>query len=253
MVSILKPKDLKFLKVIENELSERRKRNSRYSIRAFALFLGIDHSYLAKALGKRGSFSDSKKSSCLRKLGFSDEQIRPYLTASKIKRKKYKITDEELEILSDWRNFAILELFLVNDFDQSHQYISRRLGINLNHVQAYLDRLVKCGFLGRENGKYELLVLESSWNDFKETTEARKKIQIALNELSLKSISEVPSDLRYHSTLTVALNKGRLDEFKIYLNEFKDKLAVLLQEQGPLDEVYQLNLSLFPLTTIAKV
>jgi len=58
--------------------------------------------------------------------------------------------------------------------------------------------------------------------------------------------------LREHGSLTVAINKKRMPEFKEKLRIFRMEIGDFLQEDGEFDEVYQFTCSLFPLTEISK-
>src|SRR5215475_1575822 len=74
----------RFRELVETELQVRRAKNSRYSIRAFAAFLGTDHSTLSQILrGTRRAPAASIRKWC-RKLGLADEEAAVLIAAEHI-------------------------------------------------------------------------------------------------------------------------------------------------------------------------
>ncbi|MNL64923.1 hypothetical protein D3C87_1891940 [compost metagenome] len=97
-----------------------------------------------------------------------------------------------------------------------------------------------------------MLTPNTTWTNTSATSDARKKYQRTLIEKSLEAIDDVPFDLRENGSLTVAVNKKRLPEFKERLKEIRKELSDFLQADGEqdLDEVYQLTIALFPLSKV---
>jgi plasmid maintenance system antidote protein VapI len=66
---------------LAEELELRKKKNSRYSLRAFARFLGIDAAALSRILNGKQELSIPLGIQVVRKLKLSPEQARPLLAS----------------------------------------------------------------------------------------------------------------------------------------------------------------------------
>ena len=74
----------RFRQRLEREFLARREKNPRYSLRAFAAFLGTDHSTLSQVLkGSRRAPVKQLRAWC-RKLAISPEEITVYLAAEHV-------------------------------------------------------------------------------------------------------------------------------------------------------------------------
>src|SRR5207253_2023706 len=97
------------------------------------------------------------------------------------------------------------------------------------------------------------------WSDiagFVTTTEgppsstALRHMQKQVLEKAMSALEEIPPELRDQSSMTMAVNSGRMDEAKVKIKRFRRQLVKFLQEKEPLDEVYQLSVAFFPLTQL---
>ena len=75
---------LEFRDRLEQEFDARRKKNSRYSLRAFATFLGADHSTLSQILKGSRRVPASSIRSWARKLGMSREEAAVFVAAEHV-------------------------------------------------------------------------------------------------------------------------------------------------------------------------
>ena len=67
--------------------------------------------------------------------------------------------------------------------------------------------------------------------------------------LAAAAARHVPMTLREHSTITFAINSAALPRAFELVSRFRQQLVELLRE-GAADDVYQLDIALFPVTTI---
>ena len=65
--------------------------------------------------------------------------------------------------------------------------------------------------------------------------------------LAQNRIDQVDVKEREYSSITMAINTKNLAKAKKLTQEYKEEMLELL-EKGPLDEVYQLSIQLFPLS-----
>ena len=80
------------------------------------------------------------------------------------------------------------------------------------------------------------------------TTLAKRKLQKQFLELAIRKLTELPLEQRDHSTITIAAPRSILPELKARLSKFRREILELCERAPGKDEIYSLNLSLFPLT-----
>ncbi len=251
-----KDKDLtleQFRGALQREFIERSKKNPAYSLRAFAKSLGIDQSFLSKVLKGQRPITAKLVAQIGPKLGMKPQQVKQLFTAGTAAMPSFlSLSDDEFDHLSEWHHFAILELSKTEGFDPSPKKIAQRLGVHVEEVRAALARLDRLGFIKMNGSKFQVLTPNTTWTNTSSSTEARRQFQKKLLTKGLDAIEDVPFELRENGSLTVAINKKRLPEFKEKLRLMRKELADFFQEDGEpgLDEVYQLTVALFPLTKI---
>jgi plasmid maintenance system antidote protein VapI len=120
-----------FRDALHAELAARRRRNVRYSLRAFARFLGVDHSTLSQILRSRRSLSPRMVSRLGRKLGVSSAFI--------AEARQQQIAE------------AVLRLARTKSFRPNSRWIATRTGLPLDAVNSALDHLIRHGDLVMES------------------------------------------------------------------------------------------------------
>jgi hypothetical protein len=244
-----------FRVAIQKEFIDRCRKNPAYSLRAFAKYLEIDQSFLSKLLRGQRSITKELSEAVGPKLGLKPAQVQAlFATGTSSIPGFLSLTDDEFELLSEWHHFAILELIKTNDFDPNPHKIAQRIGVHVEEVRSALERLQRLNFIQISESGIKLLAPSNTWSNSKKTSIARKRFQKSLIEKSLSAIDHIPFELRDNGSLTVAVSKNRIPEFKQKLKEVRQDLANYLQPNGEndLDEVYQLTISFFPLTQIKK-
>lgn len=242
-----------FSEFIKNEYDIRKKRNPKYSLRSFAQKLEIDQSLLSKVLSGKRSLSHTTMNACLQQLDYSDEQISVLLTRFLKNKSYYRTIDEDvLNIISEWHHFALLELLKLKDIDHSAAYLSQRLNISIQDVEEGLQRLERFEFIAFLRGKYEIHRPNNTWSSLAVTSEARKKLQRELLLKSLDALENVPLEERLHLSYTFAISKDKLQKVKDFLLTVSRQVGRLAEENEKYDEVYQLNLALYPITKKGK-
>jgi len=101
------------------------------------------------------------------------------------------------------------------------------------------------------NGTYEV---NSEWTDTSfegeaYNTIAQRKLQRQILEKAIQALEEVPKKYRDQSSTVMAVKKSDLLEAKKRIREFRHSLCEFLQrDPSTFEEVYQLSVSLFPLS-----
>lgn len=243
--------------LLQREFIQRCRKNPAYSLRAFAKFLGVDPSLLSKVIRGHRNISNENAFRFAGKLGIKPSELKGLM---KEKNKPIKapfddfnqLTDDQFNFMSDWYHFAIMELIKTKSFIPDEKFIAKRLNIHITEVRAAVERLRRMNFLEITANSWVIKESNNTWYNGKMTNEARRLLQRKLTEKSLQALDGISFDERDHSSLTVAVSKKRMPEFKEKLTEFRRSLNHFFQEDDEFDEVYQLTVALFPLTEINK-
>ena len=243
-----------FKKFLRNELISRCRKNEKYSLRAFAKSLGVPASSLSLLLNGSRPFTAHMREKIGLALGLKPAGLANYSIESGDLSESNDYQQIELsafEVIADWYHYAILELTKVNDFMPEVKWIANALSISTQEVQVALENLTKTGFLQiTEAGQW----LDQTDQGFATnispglTSEAAKQMQRQILDQSKKALRETPLELRDHSSLTVAVNKSQLKEAREKIKNLRRELDELFSSNSDKEEVYQLSLSLFPIT-----
>lgn len=240
---------------IQREFIDRARKNPAYSLRAFAKYLEIDQSFLSKLLKGQRPITRELAAAIAPKLGLKINQVADIFVNGTTSLTGFlALSEDEFELLAEWHHFAIIELSKTDEFEADPHKIGKRLGIHVEEARDAIERLVRLGFIKVGEGTFKVLSPSTTWSNNQKTSIARKKFQRTLLEKSLEAIDHVPFEFRENGSLTVAINKSRMPEFKEKLKEVRKELSNYFQadDERNLDEVYQLTISFFPVTKISE-
>ena len=244
---------------LQNQLTERCKKNPKYSLRSFAQRLDMESSALSKILrGKRRVTEKTflKLSKILNLSPHEIAQFRQNLKQSAeydYSPKNYQqVSLDAFNVISDWYHYAILELTTVKKFKPSEKWIAKSLGISVSEVNIAVERLKRLGFLKVNKNKWIDVSSEMTTvgNDF--THAAFRRLQKQVLEKALDALENVSYDKRDQTSLTMAICSKKVPHARERIKKFRRSLCEFLREDKKYDEVYQLSVSLYPLTEINK-
>jgi hypothetical protein len=124
---------VQFRQRLETEFAQRRQRNPRYSLRAFARDLVTDHATLSQILRGRRRLSARRVALFGHRLGLS----------------RSTVVDASIEQHAE----AILRLVRSGKYQPNSRWIATRTGIPVDGVNAALDRLIRHRQLAMESKK----------------------------------------------------------------------------------------------------
>lgn len=263
---------------INREFEVRKKNNSRYSLRAYAQYLGIDITSLSQILAgqrllsfKRGEkFLDlvvrnkRERENFLLSLAKHHQEknkkrlspLARMILSHKIKIIHTDINDPSRKIdweifntIADWYHYALLELTTTESFKSDPVWIARKLGISLFETAQAIKRLLQTGLMKRSDKNNVFVKTHEciNTNNQDKTSLALKKRQKQILEKSLYSLEHDPISIRNHTAITMAVDPALLPEAKERIQTFMSDLCNFL-ESGHRKEVYELTINLFPLT-----
>lgn len=233
--------------------------NPQYSLRAFARDLEIDSSTLSQIINGKRSIPTKNSTSIASKLNLNDRDFTLFLESSKSNEtvldkikispvdQRFMLDESFYKVIAEWEHYALLDLFDLDGFENSVDYIMRKLDLTESRTETVIQNLITCGLLKRnQNGK-----LTKTHSDVR-TTEDREGQ--ALNDAHLEELDiarekllSVDKGLRDFSSSTFAIDLTKMSEAKIIIREFRQKMAALLKA-GKKTDVYMLTIQFFPLS-----
>jgi transcriptional regulator with XRE-family HTH domain len=234
-----------FRNILMSEFDKRCRRNPRYSLRSFSKTLRISHATLSHLLSGNRPVTAKTAKRLAKELGFSEGELTS--EPSPLPR----LDDETFAVIADWYHDAILELSRTQGFRWDAKWIARRIGIGSLQTKSAMERLVRLGFMQKDkNGIWREALGNTTTAKPNRTSHALRRNQLQILELSMRALEEVPITNRDHTSTTIAMNPADLPEVKNRIQRFRRELMDYLQRNpSGAEEVYQLSVGFFPLTT----
>lgn len=146
-----------FREKLEQEFAARRAKNARYSLRAFAAFLGADHSTVAQILNGSRRAPVARIRVWAKKLGLTAEEAAVYIAAEHVPdadtaHRQHQLrhwTAEALSIISDRAHWEIVRRARTPG-QLDTRSIARQAGLTVDQVNVALARLLRLRLLDSE-------------------------------------------------------------------------------------------------------
>ncbi|MGZ3743998.1 MAG: TIGR02147 family protein [Pseudobdellovibrionaceae bacterium] len=243
-----------FRTFLEQELNRRNSLNPNYSLRAFARDLSVDSSFLSKLLSGKRSMTVRTIMSLAPRLNLSKAEAQAYSQKAYNRRRRYlsggaapvfqEIENEKFLEMIEWYHLAILELVTVQGFDAKADWVAERLKIPVEQAQGALDDLINVGMLFQDEG--------GCWKcEVSNHTISSKKAprtQLLKKQIYEQALAALPQQEGSHGTITVAISERRYEEAVERIVKFRRELSQFLSEPHEKDKVYQMVISLFPIS-----
>lgn len=240
--------------MLNNVFLERRSRNPRYSLRAFANSLEVSRTTLSDVLSGKRHFSTKNALKVASRLSLSPEETRELIVETQGLKSKalptlgFQILEEDaFRMISDWYHYAILNLARLKNNRGDAFWIASRLGISPLEARTAILRLSRMGYVEIRDGR---LFRTSAPLDTPVhiSNEALRKYQKQNLRLADISIDRDGLDRRYVSSMVFATKPERVMKAKKMISKFRERLTQYLECDNPTD-VYTLGIQVFPLTT----
>jgi uncharacterized protein (TIGR02147 family) len=244
-----------FRTFLEQELSRRNSANPNYSLRAFARDLGVDSSFLSKLLNGKRSMTARTIMSLAPRLALPEAEVQNFIQKANGRRRRYSVGGQDVQVYQEiedhkylqqleWFHLAILEMVDIKNFQANATWIAERLSISPDQAQQALDALMSHGVLAQgEDGLWK--------NELNNHTMSGIKVpraQLVKKQIYEQAMAVMPTGLGTHSTMTVACSESRYQEAVERITRFRRELSQFLNEPEEKEKVYQILISLFPVT-----
>ncbi|MGK5087960.1 TIGR02147 family protein [Bdellovibrionota bacterium FG-2] len=250
---------------------ERKQRNLAYSTRAFARDLGMSQALVSLVMNGKRPLTIKQAAQISVLFGFSKEQAESFIEntllalpanakmAKRLRQAKLKGENrapvyknyelERFKAIGQWYHLAILDLTTTKWFRSNLAWIARRLGISTIEARDAVTRLLDMGLLEQKDGNLHKTANKIYFATKRSEPAVRSFHQQMIGKAleQLQHTDDEAFDARQISSMTMAIPKSSLALAKERIQAFQKELATLLCV-GDCDEVYQLNIQMFPLT-----
>lgn len=175
-----------------------------------------------------------------------------------VKRYGDGLKHEQYEYLLKWYYPVLRELVTTKDFREDRHMLAKRIGhgVTPRQVDEAIERLVVLGLLKRDGSKRLIqdTAILSTGEETKESAAYFYHDQML--SLARTALREQSPNERYLAGITLACTKHDVAEISQMLNEFRRNVLSYLERRKPAekdDEVYQLGMQLFRVTTPRRV
>lgn len=253
--------DTYYIEYLKMSHQDKQKRNPAYSLRAHAKYLGLSPQVLSEIFRGKRHLPMKKVDEVIEKLALSPDianRFRQSIKVNKFRLKdmaKLNVTNEHLlsderhfRIISEWEYYAVITLLETCHEIDSLEIIANKLDIKKMRVDFVVNSLLAEELIIKNNDG----IYKKNCKKLSTTKEipslALKEGHKEILEIARQKIDVVPVEERFYSASTIAIKKEKLSEAKELIREFRNKLTTFIADDEP-NEVYQMNIQLFPLTT----
>lgn len=244
--------------VLATHLSERQRKNARFSLRSFAKQLEMSPGQLSGLMNGKKNLTTKQAVKIIEKLELTEQEsfdllrgLHPKLQSKNSKNPDFHVlADDEFRLISDWQHFAILSLGRIRNNEATPRWIADQLGIDVSMAHAALSRLERMGLIEIRDGSFR-----QTTKPLTTTTEIPSRAIRDYHQQNLKLASEklesISIDAREFTSVTMAIHPRNLPKGKKMIREFAQKICDELETKQP-SEVYTMAVQLFPLTKPGK-
>lgn len=256
-----------YITCLKSELEKRKRKNERYSLRAFAGKLHLDPSFLSRILLRKQPLSPSAAQKICQTLELSAEQKRLFLSSVATEKRNaieskmakslsvpdlrppvFEVNQAKFGAMGNMHDYAILECTTLDNYSGRVEWIAEYLNLPLEQVAESVERMKSAGLIGEDNGVLKK-VHAKVWTTFRsETADKMRNYQKEVFAQAADAIDRTPHDKCPTTTMVVAVDPDKVVLAQKMLTDFALELCDFL-ESGKKTELYQTAISLYPVTS----
>jgi uncharacterized protein (TIGR02147 family) len=261
---------LEYRDFLKDFFDEKKAKNPFFSYRVMGKQVGIDASHLVKIFQKKRHIGATLINGLIEYCELKDRDMQYFSTLvlfnkaksdhdSKVYYEKllelkgiksFPLEKNQYEFYTKWYYSAILTLLEFYPFKDDHKALSQKVSPAITEAQARrsIVLLEKLELIKRkEDGSCYLTNKLITTGDH-----CRSLLVRAYQEETIKLAAEAlhrhPREKRNISTVTITISEQNLDVINGMIKEFREALLKYAEAEKNPDQVYQLNIQLFPLT-----
>lgn len=249
-------------KLLDRHWQEIRRRNSHYSLRSFAKFLGISPATLSSFMSQKINLSPKKAAAILKKIDTPEKQIKDILAGYEVQYERLPATTEDrLAVVNHWYYLPILNVLEISG-QHTAANVAKRLGLTkkvclqaiavlkrLNLVtedeEGILhptDHLLSVACFSRELKPYQMLF---------QYADLQKEFLETLNSVD-DSHRSILYQNSHFSGMTITIDRALLPEAFARIQKFRRNLSNFLESSSQKKDVYRMQIELFPLSSFCE-
>lgn len=185
-----------------------------------------------------------------------DQKIHYFNEIMALKRKKglSLLEKHQFDLLAQWFHVAIYVLVGLDSFKNDPEWLAEKLRkkVNSKQTQDALDSLEALKLIEKDENKgyKQTSGALSTADDLRHLSVYRYHKDMI--ELSINSLENDASEVREFNGVTLSISKDKLPQLKEKIRAFRKEINELTSNMPGADEVYQLNVQLFPLTEVKQ-
>ncbi len=247
---------LDFKTILSTELASRTKRNSSYSIRAFAKDLGINDSTLSQLISGKRKATKKRIQIVGKKLGLSNSKIIKLIEGENIQidKDETKLSLQKFNLMSEWYFDAIIEIVKIKP-NATAKEISKDLKITQAQAKTALKQLLDLEVIESDEDGFVCNQPKSltAFYDSSFTNEALKEYQNQILKLSQRALKNDSREERNHTSHVISVSTKKIPEVVRRIQKFQHELANYIEDNhNEKDEVIAMQFSLFKLSNLGE-
>ncbi len=172
----------------------------------------------------------------------------PVSAHEKFKPENLRLSADQFQVVKDWHHFAILNLILTDDFQESNEWIAGRLNLKVDQVAASLERMERLGLTVRsKEGRLKRKHLQLRTTDEVQSLSLQYSHYQSL-DLAKEALEKLEVSERDFTWLTLPVDFTRLSEMKMKVREFQDQFIKEFGQEKGANEVARMCVQIFPLS-----
>ncbi|MCI0474229.1 MAG: TIGR02147 family protein [Ignavibacteria bacterium] len=253
---------------------EKKAENPFFSYKLFGRMVDIDQSYLAKVLIKERHIAQKSIRKFIEYFKLSDieaeyfETLVHFIKAKTDKQsrlffekllsfkevKRNILTTQQYEFYTKWYYSAIRSLLQFYDFQGDYKKLAEQLSppISAGEAKQAINLLQTLQLIKQDaDGRYVLAD--------KAITSGKEWHSLAINSfqeqtigMAAESVARHKRELRDISTVTMNIGPADLQRIKELIQQFRNTVIQYVNDNASPENVYQLNVQLYPLTNVSR-
>lgn len=229
----------------------RRRKNPKYSMRAFARDLSLTQGRLWELIHGRyipGTKVTERIAELLKLTPEDKSRMQSLIAAEKAQPVSTlrSVSSDEFAMISDWEHLAIFNLISTKGFDHTVNSIVSRLEISQLQAEGALNRLLDAGLVIEEEGRF-IPAYTNITTQNEVPSEVIREFHRQIIGRSVTSLQRDSVDARSITSMVFPANVKNLAKAKKIIAEFNVRMAELM-DKGDTTEVYSLAVQLVPIT-----
>ncbi|MCK6597492.1 MAG: DUF4423 domain-containing protein [Bdellovibrionaceae bacterium] len=239
--------EAKLVKFLKIELETIKKKNPRFSLRAFSNKLDVGFGTLSDFINEKRQISPSlalkvidKTSAEIHVKNKLKEEIKKDLQKNVV-----LLPQDAIRIVENWQYFVVLNLLEMSEEYQHRNCLAKSVGVSLKKINALIRDLEEWGFLVVEGDK--ITVNSNSWTTTDDIpNESIRKAHLHSLTQAQEALLNLPVEDRDITSFVFPGNSKNLSLLKQEVRKFLTKASKMMSK-GKKDTVYKMNIQVFPL------